>query len=409
MVLKEVDAVWVWQFGLSAQKATYGRFTDNPRDRSFTKDYLQTSGPNASLLSAKFPPSAGTGRSTFNYQWPGGSTPGFTVWSNDRLHLSWTTGLRGPAPWRLTPDPTEAGPGTFPGDPNATKQADAYTALRAFTARRISGVLVGVKLVGEDDVLHARAYIINPPPSLAFAATSLMPPTVEALTTGFTKRKACQSADFTTAGASPVYFDADRNHDAWSTSPPAPPTARIAPLTTMNGTNASYASLGPDLGTDDSFAEAAPFSQTVVDQILKKIDSGDFSVRDNYSTIRTRGSAQRAFAKVVKDNYGWKCAITGIATREFLVASHIVPWADDASIRTDPANGICLSTLVDKAFDAGYLTIGTDLIVHVNGAKLMNDPALLAQLAPHDGVTLATPLVAPPDAGYLQRRLDKTP
>jgi predicted restriction endonuclease len=177
----------------------------------------------------------------------------------------------------------------------------------------------------------------------------------------------------------------------------------------MNGTNTSHTSLTPEVGTDDSFAEAAPFSQTVVEQILKKIDSGDFSVRDNYSTIRTRGSAQRAFAKVVKDNYGWTCAITGIATREFLVASHIVPWADDASIRTDPANGICLSTLVDKAFDAGYLTIGTDLVVHVDGAKLVNDPALLAQLAPYDGVTLAMPLVAPPDAGYLQRRLNKTP
>ncbi len=41
---------------------------------------------------------------------------------------------------------------------------------------------------------------------------------------------------------------------------------------------------------------------------------------------------QRAFAKVVKDNYGWECAITGVKTREFLIASHIVPWADDETI-----------------------------------------------------------------------------
>lgn len=407
MALKQVDAVWVWQFGTAAQKATYGRFTDIHSDRSFTKDYLQTSGPNASLWSAKFPTPAGMTRSTFTYQWPGGTASGFTLWSVDRYHLSWATGVGAPAPWRLTTNPTDTGPGTFPGDPGATNQADASAALRAYTARGLDGVLVGVKLVGEADLLHIRAYIANPPPSFAFAATSLMPTSVEVLTTGFTMRKACQSADFTTAGVSPIYFDSDRNHDAWSTSPPASTTARIAPLTAMDGTNASHASLAPDLGTDDSFAEGAPFSQTVVDQILKKMDSGDFSVRDNYSTIRTRGSAQRAFAKVVKDNYGWKCAITGIATREFLVASHIVPWADDASIRTHPANGICLSTLVDKAFDAGYLTIGTDLVVHVDVAKLTNDSALLAQLVPYDGVPLAMPLAAPPDLDYLQRRLDK--
>lgn len=51
-----------------------------------------------------------------------------------------------------------------------------------------------------------------------------------------------------------------------------------------------------------------------------------------------------------------------------------------ASIRTEPASGTCLSTLVDKALDAGYLTIGTDLVVRVDGAKLVNDPALLARL-----------------------------
>jgi hypothetical protein len=270
-------------------------------------------------------------------------------------------------------------------------------------------VLVGVKLVGEVDVLHIRAYLINPPPSLAFAAASLMPPRVEALTIGFNARKACQSADLATAGVSPIYFEPDQNHDAWLTSPPAPTSIRIAPITSNTGANGSAANPAPDSGTDDSFAEAAPFSQPVVDQILRKIATGDFAVPDSYSSVRTRGSAQRAFAKVVKDNYGWKCAITGIATREFLVASHIVPWANDASIRTDPANGICLSTLVDKAFDAGYLTIGTDLVVHVDRAKLANDPALLAHLTLHDGVSLRAPLVAPPDPRYLQWRLDNTP
>ncbi len=411
MVAKQVDAVWVWQFGTSAQKATYGRFTDIPNDRSFTKDYLQTSGPNATLLSAKFPSATGTTRINFTYRWPGGSVPGFSLWSVDRYHLSWTTGVGGPAPWRLTPNPSAAGPETFPGDPTATNQAGVYVALAAYSALGLDGVLVGVKLVGEGDTMHLRAYIVNPTPPLSFAAVSLMPPGVRALTTGFTQRKACQSADFMAPGAPAIYFDPDQNHDAWSTTPPVPSPVRIAPVASATGSSALTANSTPasDLGTDDSFAEAAPFSQHVVDQILQKIAAGDFSVPDNYSSIRTRGSAQRAFAKVVKDNYAWECAITGIKTKEFLVASHIVPWADDASIRTDPANGICLSMLVDKAFDVGYLTIDANLVVHVDSAKLASDPALLAQLSPYDGATLKTSLAVPPNPGYLQRRLNRTP
>ena len=43
-----------------------------------------------------------------------------------------------------------------------------------------------------------------------------------------------------------------------------------------------------------------------------------------------------------------------------LIASHIIPWADDEENRLNPESGICLSPLYDKAFDKGYITISPD-------------------------------------------------
>ncbi|NOX10105.1 MAG: HNH endonuclease, partial [Gammaproteobacteria bacterium] len=54
----------------------------------------------------------------------------------------------------------------------------------------------------------------------------------------------------------------------------------------------------------------------------------------------------------------WKgCAVTGYATTQFLVASHIKPWrkADDNE-RLDPYNGLLLLPNIDKAFDLGYIS-----------------------------------------------------
>lgn len=38
------------------------------------------------------------------------------------------------------------------------------------------------------------------------------------------------------------------------------------------------------------------------------------------------------------------------------MASHIVPWAANEKERLNPANGICLSSLYDKAFDCGLIS-----------------------------------------------------
>ena len=71
---------------------------------------------------------------------------------------------------------------------------------------------------------------------------------------------------------------------------------------------------------------------------------------------------QEYFRRMILNFYGGRCAITGINIQQLLLASHIIPWSDVShkKERLNPCNGICLSALYDKAFDAGLITISPD-------------------------------------------------
>jgi putative restriction endonuclease len=72
---------------------------------------------------------------------------------------------------------------------------------------------------------------------------------------------------------------------------------------------------------------------------------------------------QNFFRKAVLSAYEYKCCISGLAVAEMLVASHIVPWREDAANRLNPRNGLCLSAIHDRAFDLGLITISESLRV----------------------------------------------
>lgn len=69
---------------------------------------------------------------------------------------------------------------------------------------------------------------------------------------------------------------------------------------------------------------------------------------------------QRFFRQTVLESYNNRCAISGLAIPELLVASHIIPWAEDESRRADPTNGIALNALYDKAFDRHLISFDAD-------------------------------------------------
>lgn len=183
-----------------------------------------------------------------------------------------------------------------------------------------------------------------------------------------------------------------------------------APRSALQNLWRCYGGVVPVAGgtSDDALAEFLEVDEAEVEALRSQVLSGRYAVSDEYVTAKTRGSSQQLFASMVKSNYGWKCALTGIATREFLVASHIVPWSEDESIRLDPANGVCLSTFVDRAFDTGYLVIHEDCRVQINWSRVEADQALSAALAPYDGQSLTLPAIAPPNPEFLRRRLSSS-
>lgn len=75
---------------------------------------------------------------------------------------------------------------------------------------------------------------------------------------------------------------------------------------------------------------------------------------------------QNFFRRSVMSAYQNRCCITGLSHPRLLVASHIVPWRQDANNRRNPRNGLCLSSLHDRAFDQGLITITTEFRVKVS-------------------------------------------
>lgn len=86
--------------------------------------------------------------------------------------------------------------------------------------------------------------------------------------------------------------------------------------------------------------------------------------------VRTR-RGQDFFRRAVLASYGGRCCMSGLAEPGLLLASHIVPWANDTENRLNPSNGLCLSALHDRAFDQGLIAVDPDY--HVRVSPLLRD------------------------------------
>ena len=110
------------------------------------------------------------------------------------------------------------------------------------------------------------------------------------------------------------------------------------------------------------FLEAEIIKSKMMKQPIEKvlgISETNLQGKVRESVVKQRVN-QNVFRTMILNNYENTCAITGINIPTMLIASHIIPWADDEENRLNPENGICLSPLYDKAFDKGYITISPD-------------------------------------------------
>ncbi len=99
---------------------------------------------------------------------------------------------------------------------------------------------------------------------------------------------------------------------------------------------------------------------------------------------------QSFFRSALLSAYDGKCCITGLGVPSLLVASHIVPWSHAPNYRVNPRNGLLLSVLHDRAFDAGLMTINENMTVSVSTAY-PNDEFFSTFRVTYDGKPLRLP------------------
>ena len=108
---------------------------------------------------------------------------------------------------------------------------------------------------------------------------------------------------------------------------------------------------------------------------------------------------QGFFRLAVLTSYENRCAVSGIAVPELLVASHIIPWSVNPERRADPRNGIALNAFYDRAFDRGLITFDESWrLVVARQLKTDNAPAFQREtLLNVEGEPLQLPTRFAPD------------
>lgn len=133
----------------------------------------------------------------------------------------------------------------------------------------------------------------------------------------------------------------------------------------------------------------------------------DFDSPEGREVLRTTKERvnQRFFRKLILSTYERRCCLTGVAVPDLLVASHIVPWAEDPKNRLNPRNGLCLNALHDKAFDRGLIGFDDDLrlLLSPRLAEHVDNQTIQSAFTTLEGHPLTPPTRFPPDPAFLQR------
>lgn len=129
----------------------------------------------------------------------------------------------------------------------------------------------------------------------------------------------------------------------------------------------------------------------------------DFTGQTRMALVEQRVK-QRFFRRAVLSGYRNRCCISGVTDTRFLVASHIVPWRDDASIRLHPGNGLCLSSIHDKAFDHYLFSLSDDHRVLLSSAlERTRDDFLREVFHPIADKRIELPERFVPELAFVQR------
>lgn len=154
----------------------------------------------------------------------------------------------------------------------------------------------------------------------------------------------------------------------------------------------------------DNLAEAAPASEEAFQLLLAESSDSEVEVtpREGIRLRAVPSGATEAIANVkvrrgqaffrdaVLNNFGGRCGISGLAVRELLIASHILPWGKFEAERLNVRNGLALSRLHDAAFDAGLITFDAELRLQLSSRlkAFLPDRAVAESFGAYEGLTL---------------------
>lgn len=138
---------------------------------------------------------------------------------------------------------------------------------------------------------------------------------------------------------------------------------------------------------------------------LYDIDISDIQAKglDKKRLVKTRVNQYR-FRQMVLANYKATCCITGLQKPELLIASHITLWSKYENNRLNPANGVCLNALHDKAFESGLITISAeDFTIRVSSAlKKAKTNTIKNYFLQYDGQKIIMPRKFMPGRDFLK-------
>lgn len=108
------------------------------------------------------------------------------------------------------------------------------------------------------------------------------------------------------------------------------------------------------LGWTSGAQERIPTADQAEDSIVKPLSETE------RETLQWARIGQDLFRRELEAEWQ-SCAVTGVAVREVLRASHIKPWKDSSpQERLDPFNGLLLVANLDALFDCGLITFRDD-------------------------------------------------
>lgn len=118
---------------------------------------------------------------------------------------------------------------------------------------------------------------------------------------------------------------------------------------------------------------------------------------------------QDFFRNVVLSSYNNTCCISGITEPRLLEACHIVSWAENEAIRTDPTNGLCMNPLFHRAYDQFLISISADFILKISDSLLdqVADTKFQNYLLAKNNSTILLPDRFVPSRDYLDQHHQK--